>query len=89
MYSFVDHFDIGRYPADGFSFLQNFVGNITAEMGEADWGQYVNYPDPKLSQEQAQTRYWGKHLPKLQSIKAAVDPEDVFHYPQGILPVAA
>lgn len=69
--------------------MQNFVGNITAGMALSDWGQYVNYPDPKLSQEQAQSRYWGKHLSKLQSIKAAVDPNNVFHYPQGILPRAA
>ena len=66
--------------------MQNFVGNITAGMNDSDWGQYVNYPDPKLSQDQAQSKYWGKHLSKLQAIKAAVDPGNVFHYPQGILP---
>ncbi|OIW29381.1 FAD-binding domain-containing protein [Coniochaeta ligniaria NRRL 30616] len=89
MYSFYDRVDnAGRYPADGFSCMQNFVGNITANMAQSDWGQYVNYPDPKLSQDQAQIRYWGKHLSRLQAIKAAVDPDNVFHYPQGILPVA-
>jgi len=87
MYSFYDRVDnAGRYPADGFSLMQGFVGNITSSMDPSDWGQYVNYPDPKLSQDQAQSRYWGKHLSKLQAIKASVDPGNVFHYPQGILP---
>jgi FAD/FMN-containing dehydrogenase len=88
MYSFYDRVDTGRYPASGFSCMQDFVGNITASMNQSDWGQYVNYPDPRLSQEQAQTRYWGKNLVRLQAIKSAVDPNDVFHYPQGIEPVA-
>jgi hypothetical protein len=87
MYAFYDRVDkAGRYPSDGFAVMQNFVSNITASMGPSDWGQYVNYPDPMLNQTEAQSRYWGKHLPKLQAIKAAVDPDNVFHYPQGILP---
>ncbi|KAB5576093.1 hypothetical protein GE09DRAFT_615021 [Coniochaeta sp. 2T2.1] len=89
MYNFYDKAPAGRYPVDGFSSMQNFVGNITAGMNESDWGQYVNYPDPKLSQDHAQSRYWGKHLSKLQAIKAAVDPANVFHYPQGILPAVS
>jgi hypothetical protein len=86
LYNFYDRVDRGFFPADGFSCMQNFVGNITAGMAQSDWGQYVNYPDPKLTQDQAQSKYWGQHLAKLQAVKAAVDPNDVFHYPQGIVP---
>jgi Berberine and berberine like len=86
MYSFYDRIDKGDFPADGFSSIQNFVANITGGMVKSDWGMYINYPDPKLDQNTSQVNYWGNHLPKLQAVKKAVDPTNVFHYPQGILP---
>ncbi|KAJ7460835.1 hypothetical protein FB451DRAFT_1563275 [Mycena latifolia] len=36
-----------------------------------------------------QQEYWGTNLPRLQNIKAAIDPGDVFHNPQSVRPVAA
>ena len=88
MYLFNDRVDKGvAFPADGFGITQNFIRNITDGMGKSSWGQYINYPDPNLDQATAQTNYWGSHLSKLQAIKASVDPEDVFHYPQGVVPV--
>lgn len=87
MYSFYDRVDRGSYPEDGFSCMQNFVTNITK--GMTKWGQYINYPDSKMSQDLAQTRYWGDNLPRLQAIKADVDPDDLFHYPQGIMPAVS
>ncbi|KAK1756959.1 putative FAD-linked oxidoreductase YvdP [Echria macrotheca] len=86
MYLFYDRVDKGIFPASGFGHIQNFVSNITESIPENDWGRYINYPDPNLDQNTAQTNYWGSHLDKLQAIKKAVDPTDVFHYPQGILP---
>ena len=86
MTNFYDKVDKGTYPADGFSFLQSFVANLTATLDKKDWGQYINYPDPKLDQTTAQNNYWSQHLGKLQRLKASVDPKDLFHYPQGILP---
>ncbi|KAK3308307.1 uncharacterized protein B0T15DRAFT_104933 [Chaetomium strumarium] len=91
LYLFYDRVDKGvPYPADGHAFTQRFVGNITMDMDRAGWGMYVNYPDSGLDQREAQVNYWGSgggaHLARLQAIKRAVDPEDVFHYPQGILP---
>ncbi|KAK3686117.1 hypothetical protein B0T22DRAFT_430321 [Podospora appendiculata] len=88
MFLFYDRVDKGgAFPADGFATIQNFVTNITAGIGgPANWGQYINYPDPRMDQAAAQASYWGQHLPRLQAIKKAVDPDDVFHYPQGILP---
>lgn len=88
MYQFYDRVDRGAYPDDGFPFLQSFVGNLTSSMGEGEWGQYINYPDSQLDQKTAQKNYWGGHLARLQGIKAELDPKDVFHYPQGILPAS-
>ena len=86
MTNFYDRVDTGLYPADGFSFLESFVTNLTSSMTKAEWGQYINYPDPRLDQKTAQNNYWSQHLSKLQQVKADLDPKDLFHYPQGILP---
>jgi hypothetical protein len=86
MYLLYDRVDKGIYPADGHTIMSNFAANITQGMARGDWGMYINYPDSRLGQEDAQVNYWGSHLPKLQAIKKAVDPDDLFHYPQGILP---
>lgn len=88
MYLFYDRADRGLFPADGHVYMDNFASNITDGMGRDDWGMYVNYPDSGLDQATAQVNYWGRHLPRLQAIKKAVDPEDLFHYPQGVLPAA-
>jgi hypothetical protein len=87
MYLMYDRVDNGvTYPADGRSLMENFASNTTQGMAKADWGMYVNYPDSGLDQADAQANYWGSNLPRLQAIKKAVDPDDLFHYPQGILP---
>ena len=86
MTHFYDRVDSGAYPPDGFDFLDNFTASLTGGLARSDWGQYVNYPDPRLSQAAAQASYWGAHLDRLQTIKARVDPHNVFHYPQGIMP---
>jgi len=88
MYLFYDRVDRGVFPATGFGHIQNFVSNITQTMPESAWGRYINYPDPSLDQKTAQENYWGPNLAKLQAIKKAVDPTDLFHYPQGIVPAA-
>jgi len=87
MTNFYDKVDKGVFPADGFSFLQSFVANLTSTLATDEWGQYINYPDQKLDQATAQNNYWSQHLGKLQTLKAHVDPKNLFHYPQGILPV--
>ncbi|KAL8376693.1 hypothetical protein RB595_007692 [Gaeumannomyces hyphopodioides] len=85
MMLFYDRVDAkGRYPADGFPFIGNFVKSLTATLAEDDWGRYINYPDSRLDPQAAQQQYWGRHLERLQKIKVEVDPENVFHYPQGV-----
>ena len=48
-------------------------------------GAYAGYVDPALGDNSA-SLYWGGNVDKLQQIKAAVDPLDIFHNPQSIRP---
>ena len=49
-------------------------------------GAYVNFCDPSLTTWQ--TDYYGANLSRLESIKAQVDPLQVFKFPQSILPTS-
>lgn len=87
LHNFYDRVDVAEeYPADGFDLLNGFVDAIVGDGDKLDYGVYFNYPDPEMDQETAQTRYWGSALPKLQEIKAAVDPNEVFYLPQSVKP---
>ncbi len=61
---------------------------MTLQLDRDAWGQYINYPDPRLDQTTAQTSYWAQHLTKLQDLKQQIDPHNLFHYPQGVLPAS-
>ncbi|KAF4543435.1 Oxygen oxidoreductase covalent FAD-binding site [Lasiodiplodia theobromae] len=50
-------------------------------------GAYPGYVDPDLPDGQEQ--YWGANLPRLERIKAEVDPTDLFHNPQSVRPAEA
>ncbi|KAI1852733.1 hypothetical protein JX266_002274 [Neoarthrinium moseri] len=86
---FYDRQYSGAYPATGYSFLDNWVANTTSSLAKADWGMYINYADSSLSRATAQQVYYGTSLPRLQRIKAALDPQELFFYPQSIQPNAA
>ena len=45
-------------------------------------GQYANYTDRTLVDYA--DAYWAENYPRLQQVKAAYDPEDVFHYPHSV-----
>jgi hypothetical protein len=49
-------------------------------------GAYVNFPDPSLTTWQQD--YYGANLSRLESIKAQVDPLQVFHFAQSIPPAS-
>lgn len=86
---FYDRQYSGAYPSNGFSFLDGWVANTTAPLSKSDWGMYINYADSSLTRATAQDVYYGTNLPRLQRIKSAVDPKELFYYPQSIQPVAA
>ncbi|MEM1161157.1 MAG: BBE domain-containing protein, partial [Pseudomonadota bacterium] len=48
----------------------------------ANGGVYLNYPDLTLSDWGR--RYWGSNLPRLKSIKARYDPDNVFTHAQSL-----
>ena len=50
--------------------------------GYGSGGVYPNFPDPGL--EDALTAYHGANLPRLQRVKAAYDPDNVFRFPQSL-----
>jgi len=62
---------------------QSWLANTWQAMRPyASGGAYVNYIDPNLPNwPQA---YYGSNLPRLQQVKAAYDPTNLFHFPQSI-----
>ncbi len=68
------------------SFLNNWVKSFTDNLKDDQWGMYINYADPTLSKSDAQKWYYRSSLPRLQQVKAAVDPTELFYYPQSITP---
>ncbi|KAJ4264214.1 hypothetical protein NW762_005408 [Fusarium torreyae] len=48
---------------------------------------YAGYTNRRI-RGNAQKKYWGDNLPRLESIKAAIDPEDLFSTPQGVKPLS-
>ncbi|KAL1619719.1 hypothetical protein SLS56_009974 [Neofusicoccum ribis] len=75
--------DEARIDEPTRSFL-NGVSSTIAQNVIGVAGAYPGYVDPGL--ENGQEQYWGTNLPRLQEIKAQVDPDDVFHNPQSVRP---
>lgn len=77
--------DQPRVDATTRSFLEGLVGNIEANVPGVR-GAYPGFVDPELGAEEGAAQYWGGNLPRLQRIKADVDPTDVFSNPQSVRP---
>jgi FAD/FMN-containing dehydrogenase len=67
------------------NFLKNVNKIVTDALPGHDLGSYAGYVDPALGQD-GQRAYWGDNLPRLQHLKAEVDPRDIFHNPQSVRP---
>ncbi|KAJ6561051.1 hypothetical protein DFH09DRAFT_921212 [Mycena vulgaris] len=78
---------VGSLSNTTTAFATGMSDTVTNSMPGAQFGAYAGYVDPKLAD--GPQEYWGKNLARLQSIKAAVDPGDVFHNPQSVSPVVA
>jgi len=59
-----------------------WVQSLKVWLDPLSTGSYVNYIDPLL--EQWETKYYTINLPRLQQVKKAADPDDVFHFNQSI-----
>ncbi|KAG8763423.1 hypothetical protein FRC11_004034 [Ceratobasidium sp. 423] len=68
------------FPADGVSYLNKLAAAVDPNPRAA----YVNYVDPTLTPAQWKQQYYAGHYPRLVSIKQAVDPKNVFRFPQSI-----
>ncbi|OBT95974.1 hypothetical protein VE01_06774 [Pseudogymnoascus verrucosus] len=71
---------------------KDFIAGINTTLkngvpGVEDLGSYAGYVDPELSNGPQQ--YWRTNLPRLEQIKAVVDPGDVFHNPQSVSPAGS
>lgn len=65
------------------AFITGFYEQVHVAVPQAN-GTYPGYVDPALPD--AQQQYWGANLVRLQQLKAAWDPNDLFHNPQGVWP---
>ncbi|EJD49067.1 FAD-binding domain-containing protein [Auricularia subglabra TFB-10046 SS5] len=70
------------------NFLSGINDLIKSHMPNVDFGAYAGYVDPQLGDD-AQRQYFGGNLPKLERIKAELDPTEVFWNPQSIKPKKA
>jgi hypothetical protein len=84
---------------DAAYFMQSYVVNLEGPVTDAsrkflsglsslvqketcDESAYPGYVDPELANPQKS--YWGGNVPRLQQIKAAIDPNNVFRNPQSV-----
>ncbi|KAJ5895180.1 hypothetical protein N7495_006871 [Penicillium taxi] len=73
---------VGRITQKIKDFQHGLYDTIASTRPDARFGAYPGYVDPEM--ENAQSAYWGPNLPRLQNIKAAIDPTDLFHNPQSV-----
>ena len=76
---------LGKISDKTRDFLTGVNKVITDTLPAHDEGAYAGYVDPALGENSA-SLYWGGNVERLESIKAAIDPEDVFSNPQSIRP---
>lgn len=84
MQSYVIGLDWGRVSPTSKNFVRGIADTITGGMPGVDFGVYAGYVDPEL--ENAQQKYWGGNLRRLEEIKFKYDPSDVFSNPQSVRP---
>lgn len=72
----------GTVTSTAYNFIEGLHNIITSAQPNVSFPSYAGYVDTRL--KDAPEQYWTSNLPRLQSIKAAVDPRDVFHNPQSI-----
>ncbi|KAF2261924.1 FAD-binding domain-containing protein [Lojkania enalia] len=79
---------VGKVTPTIRNFLTGFNKIITDALPGKKLGAYAGYVDPALG-ENGPSEYWNDNLPRLQEIKAAIDPTNVFQNPQSVRPAGA
>ncbi|KAF2280099.1 FAD-binding domain-containing protein [Westerdykella ornata] len=79
---FYDRVYNGNYDPSWQSFLNGWIGNITAASPGVQYGMYINYADTGLSKEEAHKAYWLKNYDRLVQVKNVYDPKKLFTGPQ-------
>lgn len=82
---FIDSFYAEQWDQNGAHAAQRWIDGFMAAMAPYFNGHvYQNYPWRGLPDYER--AYWGDAIGKLRKIKAAVDPDDLFHFEQSIPP---
>jgi FAD/FMN-containing dehydrogenase len=76
---------LGKVSDTTRGFLTGVNKAVTDALPDHAEGAYAGYVDPALG-ESASSLYWGGNVERLESIKAQIDPDDVFHNPQSVRP---
>ncbi|KAI1818066.1 Glucooligosaccharide oxidase [Poronia punctata] len=76
-------------PDAGLKLVDEWTAETSKAIPDEDLAMYINYPDLSLNRTEAHKVYFGKNLPKLQQLKAELDPEELFYYPISINPKEA
>lgn len=79
--------DVGRVTTTTRNFITGINKTITDAMPKTVFGCYPGYVDPEIPN--GQEAYWAPNLQRLEQIKRAIDPKDVFHNPQSVRPAAS
>ena len=66
--------------------MTQFADCVRGPFKDTSWGMYVNYLDMEVGASSATSLYWRDGVSQLKTIKARVDPRDIFWSPHGIRP---
>ncbi|KAF7554215.1 hypothetical protein G7Z17_g3051 [Cylindrodendrum hubeiense] len=79
----------GIVTATTTSFLDGLHALARSGNPDAYYGEYAGFTDAKEEPDQARYHYYGSNLKRLEKVKAAYDPLNVFYNHQGVLPNGA
>ncbi|KAJ5318750.1 hypothetical protein MYU51_012905 [Penicillium brevicompactum] len=73
---------LGPISQTTYDFTDGLYDILAQAVPESAEHAYLGCPDPRMPD--AQHAYWRNNLPRLEELKAELDPHDTFHNPQGI-----
>lgn len=73
---------LGPVSQTQYDFTNGLYGVLAEAVPESAGRAYLGCPDPDMPD--AQRAYWRSNLPRLETLKADLDPKDTFHNSQGV-----